>query len=142
MANESSTGKVPEAQQSSESKAEVAATVEGASLPDILGESDTEPESDENNERFYFRHKTINRFRVSEFEFRGNLLEIVGYENAARFVGYVNELPPIMRNSIVRVNRAAAAAAESSVSTVVKGHMGSNSIQTVRGAGAQAAGTK
>lgn len=88
-------------------------------------------------ERFHFRHKTIARFSIDRYKFVNNHLTIVGADEADRFVSLVNDLPAVYRAPIVRINPAAAAAAESALgSSVVRGSMGTGDIKTIRGAAA------
>jgi hypothetical protein len=81
-----------------------------------------------------FRHKTIRRFKVSEFEFDNFELILQDEDEAEKFRDLVKQLPKRDSMHIVEINDAAAAAAEKSVvgesSTVVRGAQSAESLLT------------
>lgn len=72
-----------------------------------------------------FKHKTIRRFRVGEFEFEDFILNVESDEKAEEFIKIVKTLPRRDALQIVEVNESAAADAEKSVvdsqDTIVRG---------------------
>lgn len=64
---------------------------------------------------FNYKHKKIRRFSSGGFEFENFEIAITGEEENERFLKMVNELPPRDGLQIVQINKAAAAASETSV---------------------------
>ena len=61
---------------------------------------------------YVYRHKTIRRFRVENFEFKNHELRITSERDRDRFEDILSKLPISETNDIVEINEAAAAAAE------------------------------
>ena len=64
---------------------------------------------------FFYKHKSIRRFRVGDFEFNNFELRIPDHETNAKFRAILDELPLRETVDIVLVNEEAAAAAESRI---------------------------
>jgi hypothetical protein len=81
---------------------------------------------------FNYKHKTIRRFSSAGFEFNNFEIAITGEEENERFLQMVSELPARDGLQIVQVNKAAAAASETSVvsSLGLRGAMTADDILT------------
>jgi hypothetical protein len=85
---------------------------------------------------FLFRHKTIRRFCIEQFEFKNFELRLQSEKERDEFVAMVQDLPNRDAIQIVEVNEAAAAVAETSIakkdSSVVRGFLNADDILTAK----------